>query len=158
NHTIWTLFLQSFLPANPQYRILRYDARGRSTLPSTSKPNTPATIELLAEDAITLLDALRVPRAAGVLGVSLGGATALCLALRYPERVASFVSCDTNSFAPPGNPKAWGERIAMAEGDVGAVDAQGERLVGPALADATARRWFVPAHHSGSGFDEVRKV
>jgi len=158
NHTIWTPFLQSFLPANPQYRILRYDARGRSALPSTPNPNTPVTIELLTADAITLLDALRIPRATGVIGVSLGGATALCLALRYPERVASFVSCDTNSFAPPDNPKAWGERIAMAEGDVGAVDAQGERLVGPALADATARRWFVPAHHSGSGFEEVRTV
>ena len=46
----------------------------------------------------------------------------------------------------------------MAEGDVGAVDTEGKRLVGPALADATARRWFVPAHHSGSRFEEVRKL
>jgi pimeloyl-ACP methyl ester carboxylesterase len=46
----------------------------------------------------------------------------------------------------------------MAERDVGAVDTEGERLVGPALAVATARRWFVPAHHSGSGFEEIRKV
>jgi len=158
NHTIWTPFLQSFLQANPQYRILRYDARGRSALPSTLNPNPPITIELLAADAIALLDALRVPRATAVIGVSLGGATALCLALRYPDRVASFVSCDTNSFAPPSNPKAWKERITMAEGDVGAVDIEGKRLVGQALADATARRWFVPEHHSGSRFEEVRKL
>lgn len=46
----------------------------------------------------------------------------------------------------------------MAEGDVGAMDTKGERLVGPALADATARRWLVPAHHSSSSFEEVRKV
>lgn len=154
NHSIWTSFLQSFLssPTGKRYRVLRYDARGRSSLPPSIK--SPVTVDLLAQDALCLLDALRVPKA-HVIGVSLGGATTLCLALKHPERILSFISCDTNSFTPPSNPKAWDERIAMAD-KTGAKNSSGEPIVGADLAKATAERWFA-GPHEGAAFEATKK-
>lgn len=145
---IWDEFLDGFFaePKNQKYRVLRYRPRGRVSDPGSR----PVTIDVLSEDTITLLDALRVPKAAAVFGVSLGGATALNVALKYPSRVNAFISSDTNSFTPASNPPAWRERIALAESDTSApTDSTGGRLVGEKLAEATARRWFVPGSYDG---------
>lgn len=146
---IWDEFLDVFFsnPANQKYRVVRYRPRGRASDPG----ETPVTIDLLSADVITILNALRVPQAAAVIGVSLGGATALNTALKYPTRVANFVACDTNSLAPPSNPTAWGERIALAESEADApTDPKtGARIVGEKLAEITTRRWFVPASYDG---------
>ncbi|KAF2636323.1 alpha/beta-hydrolase [Massarina eburnea CBS 473.64] len=138
---IWADFTTSFhdLTKN-KYRVLRYNTRGRSTLPDTAKH--PVTVDMLAADVITILDALRA-KTASVVGVSLGGATALNTALKYPDRITAFVSCDTNSLAPPGNPKAWGERISMAEKEGATLSSTSAPIVGEELAEITVRRWFV---------------
>jgi pimeloyl-ACP methyl ester carboxylesterase len=141
DYGIWDDFVPSFLKATKhKYRILRYNTRGRSALPNSAEEQV--TVDLLADDIIVLLDALRVKTAA-VVGVSLGGATALNVALNHPDRISAFVSCDTNSLAPPGNPKAWGERIAMAENESAKASSTGEPIVGADLGEATVRRWFV---------------
>ncbi|KAF2688358.1 alpha/beta hydrolase-like protein [Lentithecium fluviatile CBS 122367] len=143
---IWDAFIPFFLATTKgKYRVLRYNTRGRSTLPSSAKH--PVTVDMLADDVITLMNSLRA-KTVSVVGVSLGGATALNVALNYPERITTFVACDTNSLAPPGNPKAWGERIDMAKKQ-GATfssssESPGEPIVGTDLAEATVRRWFVP--------------
>ena len=160
HYDIYTAFTQKFLSANPSYRVVRYLSRGRtSSVGSTS----PITLDTHTQDAIHLLDALRVPSVALAIGVSLGGATVLNLGLFHPDRVPAFVSCDTNSCAPPSNPKAWADRIATAESDptnkqvsptpyggtegyAATVGPQG-LIVGEALAEATVRRWFVPASY-----------
>ncbi|EED16258.1 alpha/beta hydrolase, putative [Talaromyces stipitatus ATCC 10500] len=145
---IWDEFLDIFFsnPKNQKYRIVRYRPRGRSSDPG----NTPITMDLLSKDVIAILDALRVPRAAAVVGVSLGGATTLNTALKYPSRVEKFVACDTNSLAPPSNPSAWAERIALAESDTPATDPHtGARLVGEKLAQVTTKRWFTPDSYDG---------
>lgn len=66
-------------------------------------------------------------------------------ALLYPARVTRFIACDTNSSAPESNRQAWTDRHAMAASE-GAVspDTQ-EPIIGEKLAEATTRRWFVPA-------------
>jgi pimeloyl-ACP methyl ester carboxylesterase len=140
NYSIWDSFVTSFLSRseNSQYRILRFNKRGRYS----SIGDTPVTMDLLAQDIATLLDAFRIPTAAAVIGVSLGGATALNFALRYPDRVGKFIACDTNPLAPAANPKAWDERVEMAE-KTGAKSAGGETIVGEDLAEVTVRRWFV---------------
>jgi pimeloyl-ACP methyl ester carboxylesterase len=140
DYGIWDNFIKAFfsVPENKKYRILRYSKRGRYA----DKSDTPVTVDLLAKDVISLLDALRVPKAAAVIGVSLGGATSLNVALKYPDRVASFIACDTNSLAPPGNPKAWDERVQIAEKE-GMKASSGETIVGEELAEVTVRRWFV---------------
>ncbi|ESZ89773.1 hypothetical protein SBOR_9845 [Sclerotinia borealis F-4128] len=143
-YSIWTPFIQAFLasPTGQNYRILRYNARGRTSNPGS----LPVTIDLLASDIINILDTLRVPKAACLIGVSLGGVTVLNTALKYPDRVNAFISCDTNAFAPPSNPKAWDERIAMSAAEA-ALSPDDEHIVGSKLAEVTTRRWFVAENY-----------
>jgi pimeloyl-ACP methyl ester carboxylesterase len=147
---IWNSFIEAFFskPDNKKYRILRYLTRGRLA----DCGSKAITVDVLASDIITLLDTLRVPQAAAVIGVSLGGATALNVALKYPSRVAAFIACDTSSKSPAGNSKAWGDRIAMAEKE-GAQTSSGEKVVGAELAEVTVRRWFVKESYDGGAME-----
>ncbi|CAL3970347.1 unnamed protein product [Diplocarpon coronariae] len=152
DYTIWNGFLAHFfsVPANKKYRVLRYLTRGRFSSAGDQK----ITVDVLASDIIAILDALRVKKAAAVIGVSLGGCTALNTALKYPSRVNSFVSCDTSSKSPSGNSKAWGERIALSEKE-GASAASGEKIVGDELAEITTRRWFVKESYDGAELEQT---
>ncbi|TVY33087.1 3-oxoadipate enol-lactonase [Lachnellula occidentalis] len=153
---IWDNFLSSFFSnrANQKYRVLRYLTRGRSSACGTE----PITVDVLASDVIAILDALRVKKAAAVMGVSLGGATALNTALKYPDRVASFISCDTSSKSPAGNSKAWGERVAICEKENAVSAFSGETIVGKELADVTVRRWFVKENHDTPEMERIKEM
>jgi pimeloyl-ACP methyl ester carboxylesterase len=148
---VWDSFVSQFLKeeTNRQYRILRFNARGRYA----QSGDQPATLDVLVEDVVSLLDTLKIQQAASVIGVSLGGATALRLALKYPKRISAFVACDTNAKAPPSNPKAWGDRIQVAEKEAALSD-DGEPIVGENLAEMTVRRWFT----EGSYAEPVKKA
>ncbi|KAH9219210.1 putative alpha/beta hydrolase [Leptodontidium sp. 2 PMI_412] len=152
DYKIWDGFLASFFsdPANKKYRVLRYLTRGRSSSCGTQK----ITVDVLAADIIAILDALRVKKAAAVIGVSLGGCTTLNTALKYPDRVNSFISCDTSSKSPAGNSKAWGERIALSEKE-SASTSSGEKIVGEGLAEITTRRWFVKESYDGGELEKT---
>lgn len=154
---IWDSFLSNFTSTafGSHYRILRYLTRGRSSACGSS----PITVDVLSSDIICLLDALRIPRASALIGVSLGGATVLATALRYPERIESFVSCDTSSSSPAGNEKAWSERIVIAEAEGAKSQTTGEGIVGEKLAEMTVRRWFVPTSYDNDATEkEVERV
>jgi pimeloyl-ACP methyl ester carboxylesterase len=152
DYHIWGGFISSFFsnPANKKYRVLRYLTRGRSAACGNKK----ITVDVLASDIIALLDALRVKKAAAVIGVSLGGATTLNTALSYPERVGAFISCDTSSKSPAGNSKAWGDRIAVSEKE-SATASSGEKIVGEELAEMTTRRWFVKESYDGGELEKT---
>jgi pimeloyl-ACP methyl ester carboxylesterase len=140
DYGIWDEFVAEFLNiTNNKYRVLRYNSRGRNTLPPNSI--SPITVHTLSQDVITLLDALRAKQAS-IVGVSLGGATALNTGLSYPDRISAFIGCDTNAFAPASNANAWNERVQVAEKE-GLTTASGEPIVGEELAEVTVRRWFV---------------
>jgi pimeloyl-ACP methyl ester carboxylesterase len=86
--------------------VVRYDSRdtGQST---TCPPGEPDyTWSDLIDDAAGLLDALGIERA-HVVGISMGGALAQCLALRHPDRVASLTLMSTSPAVarPPGGPE-----------------------------------------------------
>jgi len=153
---IWDSFVTEFLSSsgNQKYRILRYLTRGRTKEYGKSKVN----LDVLSSDIVCLLDGLRIPQAACVIGVSLGGATVLNTALKHPDRVSKFISCDTNANSPSGNSKAWGERIETAKKE-GMKNEHGDAIVGSQLAEATTRRWFVADNYDDPAIEpEIRRV
>lgn len=153
---IWDGFVEAFFEGldDRGYCVLLYNTRGRSG----SCGGRAVTLDVLAEDVIALLDALRIRKVEVAIGVSLGGATILNAALRFPERIGSFLACDTNAKAPEGNRKAWEERIAIAE-EEGAVNSAGEKIVGERLAEMTVRRWFVKESYDGGEKEkEIQRV
>jgi 3-oxoadipate enol-lactonase len=80
----WTLQRLRFAP---RYRTIALDNRGAGR---SDKPFGRYTLEQMAEDAVSVLDAAGVDRA-HVMGASMGGAIAQILAVRHPERVRSLV-------------------------------------------------------------------
>src|SRR5437773_6029097 len=65
------------------YRVITFDNRG--VAPSSSPP-APYTVDVMAEDALGVLDHLQIP-AARIAGHSMGGWIAETLAARNGERV-----------------------------------------------------------------------
>ena len=111
------------------YRVLRYDTRGHG---QTEAPDGPYSLEMLADDAAALLQALGVAKTHFV-GLSMGGMIGQTLALRRPELLRTLTLCDTSSGYPPEAAALWQDRIAAAE-------ANGmEPNVEP-----TIERWFSP--------------
>ena len=90
---------------SPYYRVVTMDARGhgRSTLPPGE-----VSPELFWQDARALLDHLKITTAI-LCGLSLGGHTALQLAIHAPERVEKLILIGT----PCTNRFNWYERIAV---------------------------------------------
>jgi len=83
------------LPAlSSRFRVINVEVRGHgeSTAPSAFQ------LEDLAEDWRAILDAEGVTRAS-LVGLSMGGMTAMRFALRYPERVNSMALLDTSADA-----------------------------------------------------------
>lgn len=131
---MWDPFVEILKRERPDLRILRYDTRGRHAVP---QPPVAATLDTLAADLRTVLDALRITKLHALIGVSFGGATTLNFALTYPERLGKFIACDFNATSSAANTQAWKDRTAMAEEDGG----KGINK----LAEQTVARWFHPA-------------
>jgi 3-oxoadipate enol-lactonase len=112
-----------------RYRLLRYDTRGHG---ESEAPAGDYDFPLLVEDMAAVLDSAGVARAA-VMGLSLGGMTALGFALAHPARVERLVCCDARADAPPPFVASWDERLAAtAAGGMAAV------------LDTTLDRWLDP--------------
>lgn len=114
------------------WRVLRYDLPGHG-----GSALVHGTVEDFADEVAGLLDETGV-RAAGYVGVSLGGAVGTTLALRHPERVRSLVVCCGS--ARFGEPEQWRERAATVR--AGGLEP---------LADAFVGRWFTPAFADTEG-------
>lgn len=121
------------------YRVVRPDTRGHGRSPV---PPGPYAIDDLVDDALALLDRLGVARA-HVVGLSLGGMTAMRLAVRAPERVDRMALLCTSALLGPRS--LWTDRasavrsagtgsIAQAVVDRWFTAAAGDDLVGPARA------------------------
>jgi 3-oxoadipate enol-lactonase len=119
---MWKPQLEALSPA---FRIIRYDTRGHG---DSAVPPGPYTLETLGLDALAILEASDIDRA-HVCGLSLGGLTAMWLAVYRPDRVQSVTLASTA--ARIGSAAMWEERIVQV------------RTSGvPSLADAAMGRWF----------------
>lgn len=111
------------------YRCLTYDAVGHGETPE--RP-TSATIEALADDLASLLDALAFASVA-LVGASIGGMTAQSFAARHPDRVDRLILLSTTARMPDAAP--WAERAASVRAN--GLDALATATMSP--------RWFTPA-------------
>lgn len=80
------------------YQLIRYHRRGFA---DSSKIEAPFTLQDQAADAVALLDYLKIEKA-HIVGHSYGAATALQLALDYPDRVHSIVTMEPPGIDIPG--------------------------------------------------------
>jgi 3-oxoadipate enol-lactonase len=122
--TMWEPQMEALLPLR---RVVRYDTRGHGR---SSAPAGPYSFDQLVGDVVDILDHLAVAKA-DVMGLSLGGMTALGLALDHPGRVDRVICCDARAEYPAAALASWDERLrAVRSGGVSS------------LADETLVRWF----------------
>ena len=119
------------------FRIVRVDARGHG---ASDTPPGEYSITDLAEDVVELLDHLDLERV-HLCGLSLGGLTALQVALDRPDRLASLTVA--NSAARVGSVEGWQQRIddVTARGLAGIRDDVLPRFCAPGFDEANPIAW-----------------
>ncbi|AWB32533.1 3-oxoadipate enol-lactonase [Orrella marina] len=110
------------------YRVIRYDTRGHGGSPVAPGPYT---FDGLGEDALAILDALKIEKAS-FCGVSMGGHSALWMGIHAAARFEALIVC--NSAARIGTTEAWKERADL-------VRANGKDGM-QTLASTAPGRWF----------------
>jgi 3-oxoadipate enol-lactonase len=111
----------------PAYRSVRFDARGHG---QSSAPDGAYSVEVLARDALAVLDHYKIERVV-FCGLSLGGLVGMWLAAHAPERIAGLIVANTAATFPP--PSMWRDRAGLARVN-GLSD----------LVQPTLERWFTP--------------
>lgn len=122
---MWADQVPALLAAD--YRIVRVDLRGHG---ASTAGEEPFTIEMLSEDVLAVLDALKIEKA-HILGLSIGGMIGQSIGIRHPERVETLVLCDTLPCGPADR-EAYRARIAAVR-DANSLDS--------AIAHGMARRF-----------------
>lgn len=119
-----------------RYRVVRYDQRGHgaSEVVAGAFPFTR-----FVDDALALLDALGLAKVHFV-GLSMGGMTALGLALAAPERLLSITAANCVARVAPATHPMWDERARTAT-------EQGLA----ALVPGTLERWFTAPTRAARG-------
>ncbi len=118
------------------YRLLRYDKRGHG---ATEAVEGPYDFDMLVADVVGLWDALDIEKSHFV-GLSMGGMTALGLALDHADRLDGVVISNARADAPSEFRDAWDQRVEFVEQNGMA-----------ALAAPTVERWCSAGFHaSGS--------
>lgn len=84
DHQVWKSTLRHF---SKHFRILIFDNRGAG---KSSTPDYPYTTEMMANDVLQLMNALKISRA-HVLGHSMGGCIAQQIALLAPEKINKMI-------------------------------------------------------------------
>lgn len=124
--TMWT---SQVAELSRHRRLVRYDTRGHG---GSSAPPGPYDFDRLVGDVVAILDRLDIAQT-DIVGLSLGGMTALGLGLSHPKRIAKLVCCDARAEFPPAAIAGWDQRIlAVAAGGVAAI------------VEETLARWFTP--------------
>jgi 3-oxoadipate enol-lactonase len=123
-----SLWQRQFQPFSVAREVWRYDTRGHGR---SDAPAGDYSIASLGQDLLAVMDHAGVA-AADICGISIGGMTALWVAINAPDRIRRLVLANTG--AKIGTLETWGERMDVAE----------FRGLAP-LADAAMERWFTSA-------------
>lgn len=118
-------------PFADHYSVWRYDTRGHG---QSDAPSGDYSIDRLGADLIAVIDATGSDRV-DLCGISIGGVTALWVALREPQRVRRLILA--NTAAKIGHLELWTERIRVARTDGMAP-----------LAEASMGRWFTEGYRA----------
>lgn len=121
-------------------RVLRMDTRGHG---GSDAPGGDYGLDDLAADALSVLDAAGEEKAL-VCGLSLGGMTAMSLALGVPERISALVLACTSAAM---DPESWNTRAATV------------RSLGmAAIAETVMARFFSGSfrQHHPDAVDDIR--
>lgn len=137
NYTMWDDQMDEL---TSRFCVLRYDQRGHG---GTETTEGPYSVELLAKDALSLLEVLEIG-AVHFVGLSMGGFTGQLLAMDHPDKILSLTLSDTACVMEPKS--LWNTRIEMAK--TGGVEA---------LMTGTLERWFTPSFHKNS-LDKLERV
>jgi 3-oxoadipate enol-lactonase len=78
------------------FQVIAFDNRGAGR---TDKPDSPYSIEMMADDTEGLLTSLGISQA-HVLGFSMGGRIAIDFTLKHPEQVKSLILVSTGARVP----------------------------------------------------------
>jgi 3-oxoadipate enol-lactonase len=124
-----------------RFRLVRYDTRGHG---SSETPRGPYSIDDVGNDVVELLDHLDVGRA-HIAGLSLGGMTAMWLAINAPERVEKLVLLCTSPQLGPA--QGWVDRAET-------VREQGTE----AIVEATLERWFTESYRAQHDVSAIREM
>lgn len=120
----------------PLGRVIAYDRRG-CTRSERPEPYERTSVAEHADDAAALLDALAATPAV-VIGRSYGGAVAIDLALRYPDRVRALALLEGDALGLSPRALEWTTTIADRLREVAAedgVDAVYEAMIGELLGE-----------------------
>ncbi len=139
--TMWECQVPALVRAG--YRVLRYDSRGHG---HSAVTEGPYSMDLLAADAVGLMDALGLEKV-HFCGLSKGGMIGQMLGTKYGDRLLSLTLSSTAPHMPPK--ETWDERIEFVRKHGMA-----------AVADATIDRWFTkPGQiHLASLVEKIRRV
>ncbi|MFD0981228.1 alpha/beta fold hydrolase [Tropicimonas aquimaris] len=116
-----------------RYRVIRCDTRGHGRSPT---PPAPYSFDDIVADMLALLDSHGVEKVS-VMGLSLGGMTALGLGLATPRRIERLVCCAARADAPPPFVQNWHNRLGMLED--GGIKAVWNGTVGMWLGEETRK-------------------
>jgi len=127
DHRMWDRQMSML---SDHFSVLRYDARGHGNSEASAGPYS---FDLLVSDLIGLMDGLGLEQAQ-LVGLSLGGMTALGVALAHPGLVSRVICCDARADAPDPYVASWISKIATVRQNGMA-----------AIVDETIARWFTEA-------------
>ncbi|MCX7125814.1 MAG: alpha/beta hydrolase [Gammaproteobacteria bacterium] len=101
DHQVWKSTLRYF---SAHFRVLIFDNRGAG---QSGTPDFPYTTELMATDALQLMDALKISRA-HIIGHSMGGCIAQQMALIAPDKINKMIIMCSRA-----KPSAFGAMVLL---------------------------------------------
>ncbi|RSK26622.1 alpha/beta hydrolase [Bacillus sp. HMF5848] len=134
-----------------KYQVILFDNRGTGR---SAKPQSSYSIELMADDAKAVLDAVEVDKV-HVYGISMGGMIAQKLAINYPDRVQSLIlGCTTAGGATHIQPSPDVSMLMISRASVPSTPEEIAWAVVPILYSET----FIENNHSDIAEDIKTRI